>query len=80
MSKRWMPQEAGDVPEGLILFDGVCALCSGWVRRVIERDGAARFRFAPIQSPYGSGLAERFGISVDNPETKRRRDRRTHPF
>jgi len=69
MSKDWAPQPAADVPDGLILFDGVCVLCSGWVRRVIERDTAARFRFAPIQDPYGAALARRFGISVDNPET-----------
>src|SRR5207237_3244868 len=69
MSKDWAPQPAADVPDGLILFDGLCVLCSGWVRRVIERDTAARFRFAPIQDPYGAALARRFGISVDNPET-----------
>jgi len=61
--------QAADVPDGLILFDGVCVLCSGWVRRVIERDRAARFRFTPIQSPYGAALAGRFGISIDSPET-----------
>jgi predicted DCC family thiol-disulfide oxidoreductase YuxK len=44
-------------------------LCSGWVRFVIERDKAVRFRFVPIQSPYGSELATRFGISAENPET-----------
>jgi predicted DCC family thiol-disulfide oxidoreductase YuxK len=69
MSGRWAPQAAADVPDGLILFDGVCLLCSGWVRRVIERDKAARFRFTPVQSPFGTAIAQRFGISVENPET-----------
>jgi predicted DCC family thiol-disulfide oxidoreductase YuxK len=69
MTARWQSQLAPDIPDGLILFDGVCVLCSGWVRFVIERDKAERFRFVPIQSPYGSALAVRFGISPENPET-----------
>jgi len=44
-------------------------LCSGWVRSVVERDRTARFRFVAIQTPYGSALGARFGISIDNPET-----------
>ncbi len=34
----------------VILFDGVCNLCNGFVRFVISRDPAARFRFGPLQS------------------------------
>ena len=61
MRARWQSIPAPDVADGLILFDGVCVLCSGWVRFVIERDAAERFRFVPIQSPYGSALASRTG-------------------
>ena len=60
------------VPEGsrdIILFDGVCVLCSRWCRFVTARDRAQHFRFVPIQSPEGRALAERFGIDPDNPET-----------
>lgn len=35
----------------IILFDGVCNLCSGVVRFLIARDPHARFRFAALQSP-----------------------------
>ena len=42
---RWRPVPAPDLPDGLILFDGVCLLCSAWVRFVVKRDPAARFRF-----------------------------------
>ncbi len=40
------------MPEGhtIVLFDGVCNLCSGVVRFLIARDSKARFRFAPLQS------------------------------
>jgi predicted DCC family thiol-disulfide oxidoreductase YuxK len=34
----------------VLLFDGVCTLCNGFVRFVIDRDPAGRFQFAPLQS------------------------------
>lgn len=62
------PVAVADVPDSLILFDGVYVLCSRWVRFVAQRD-AGRFRFTAVQSPYGHGLATRLGISTDAPET-----------
>jgi predicted DCC family thiol-disulfide oxidoreductase YuxK len=35
---------------GVVLFDGVCNLCNGAVRFIIDRDPAGRFRFASLQS------------------------------
>ena len=35
----------------LILFDGVCNLCNGFVQSVIERDPQGRFQFGALQSP-----------------------------
>ena len=60
---------AGDLPEGLVPFDGVCVLCSGWVKFTIPRDEARRFRFAAIQGGYGRSIAERLGIDPDEPGT-----------
>lgn len=54
---------------GIILFDGVCVLCSRWVSFVLERDVARRFRFVAIQTPAGRALAERHGVDPDNPPT-----------
>jgi predicted DCC family thiol-disulfide oxidoreductase YuxK len=34
----------------IILFDGVCNLCNGFVQFVIRHDAAHRFRFASLQS------------------------------
>jgi predicted DCC family thiol-disulfide oxidoreductase YuxK len=34
----------------IILFDGVCNLCNGFVQFVIRQDAAHRFRFASLQS------------------------------
>ncbi|MFN8336215.1 MAG: thiol-disulfide oxidoreductase DCC family protein [Cyclobacteriaceae bacterium] len=49
-------------PESVILFDGVCNLCSGAVQFVIKRDPAAKFKFASLQSGYGQQQLERFGL------------------
>lgn len=43
--------DATDHP--LILFDGECNLCNGWVQFVINRDRRARYRFASLQSDAG---------------------------
>lgn len=55
--------------DGVILYDGVCVLCSDWVRFVAKRDVARRFRFTPIESPYGRHLAEALGIDPADPDT-----------
>jgi predicted DCC family thiol-disulfide oxidoreductase YuxK len=53
----------------LIVYDGVCVLCSRTIRFIAAHDRAANFRFVPLQSPFGRHLADRVGISIDNPET-----------
>jgi predicted DCC family thiol-disulfide oxidoreductase YuxK len=40
----------------VLLFDGVCTLCSGVVRFVIDRDRSGRFQFAALQSDAGRRL------------------------
>lgn len=66
---RWSPKPAKDLPEGLILFDGVCVFCARWVRLVIERDVERRFSFASVQSPYGRSAAALSGIDPEAPQT-----------
>src|SRR5215468_3645216 len=53
----------------IMLFDGVCNLCSGSVRFAIARDPAARLRFAPIQSALGQEFLLRRGLPTDEFET-----------
>jgi len=55
--------------DGVILYDGVCVLCSGWMRFVLRRDRDHLFRFTPIQSDYGSALARALGIDPLDPDT-----------
>ena len=53
----------------VVLFDGVCNLCNGAVRFVIERDPGACFKFAALQSPTGRELLARCGVPPDGLET-----------
>jgi predicted DCC family thiol-disulfide oxidoreductase YuxK len=69
MRKSWSPQAIDRVPDRVILFDGVCVLCSRWAQFVIARDPAASFRFVAVQQPYGDILAQRLGIDTEFPET-----------
>ena len=55
--------------DDVILYDGVCIFCSRWIRFVASRDVNHRFRFTAIQSPYGTRLAQAFGIDPDDPDT-----------
>jgi predicted DCC family thiol-disulfide oxidoreductase YuxK len=55
--------------DGVILYDGVCVLCSGWMRFVLRRDRDHLFCFTPIQSDYGSALARALGIDPLDPDT-----------
>jgi predicted DCC family thiol-disulfide oxidoreductase YuxK len=40
----------------LILFDGVCHLCSGWMQFVYQRDADEMFTFVSVQSAAGQDL------------------------
>ena len=53
----------------IILFDGVCRLCSGWVFFVMERDKDARFMFASVQSAEGQELLQWLGLPTDSYDT-----------
>jgi predicted DCC family thiol-disulfide oxidoreductase YuxK len=53
----------------IVLFDGVCNLCSFWVRFAIARDPAARLRFASVQSELGQGFLRRCGLPTDTFES-----------
>ena len=67
-------RNAPDVPsfpddKPLIVFDGVCVLCSGFVRFVVARDPHATFRFVSAQSPLGQALFRHYDLDTDDFET-----------
>ena len=49
----------------VILFDGVCNLCNGFVQFVIARDPGRRFRFASLQSDAARRCLERADPAAD---------------
>jgi predicted DCC family thiol-disulfide oxidoreductase YuxK len=53
----------------LVVFDGVCVLCSGFARTVAWLDRGDRFRFATAQSPLGEALFRHFGLPTEVYET-----------
>ena len=53
----------------VILFDGICNLCSGWVQFLIRKDTNMKFRFAPIQSETGQRLLHTVGLENSKIET-----------
>lgn len=52
-----------------IVFDGICVLCSAWVRFVLSRDHRKEFSFAAMQGETGRALLQRHGIDPDDPVT-----------
>jgi hypothetical protein len=56
-----------DSPHGLILFDGVCVLCSRG-RGFVSKLSRGYFRFVPMQLAEGRPLAEQLGINPDRPD------------
>ena len=65
------PKSPGSInsPQGLILFDGVCVLCSRGCGFVSKRDCRDYFRFVPMQLAEGRPLAEQLGINPDRPDS-----------
>lgn len=49
---------------GIVLFDGVCNLCSGSVQFMLKRDRHEHFRYASLQSDAGKALLREHGVAV----------------
>ena len=49
----------------VILFDGVCNLCSGSVQFILKRDKEKKFLFTSLQSNYGQDLLKRSSLPMD---------------
>jgi predicted DCC family thiol-disulfide oxidoreductase YuxK len=55
-------------PVGIVLFDGQCVFCDGFVRWLLERDPRGQLRFAPLQGETAAELRAR------HPEIPREHD------
>lgn len=66
-STRWRSNMEREMPFGkndkpVLLFDGVCRLCTGAVSFIIKRDPRARLLFASLQSAAGQQLLAQFRL------------------
>ncbi len=60
----------GKIPVGsIVVFDGHCRLCNGWVNFLLARDRNQQFHFAAVQAKTGRQLLEQAGYSALDPET-----------
>jgi predicted DCC family thiol-disulfide oxidoreductase YuxK len=53
----------------IVVFDGQCRFCSGWVRFLLPRDRGGRLRFAAMQGRAGAALLARHGLAADDLDT-----------
>ncbi len=56
-----------DTTTAVIVFDGVCVLCNGWVRFLLRRDRKKRYRFAAMQGQHGGALLRAYGLDPEDP-------------
>ncbi|HVX49541.1 MAG TPA: DCC1-like thiol-disulfide oxidoreductase family protein [Chitinophagaceae bacterium] len=49
----------------VVLFDGVCNLCSSSVQFIIKHDKKKLFRFASLHSPFGQAVMQQFGLPLN---------------
>lgn len=53
----------------ILLFDGVCNLCNGFVQFIIQRDSQGMVKFASLQSDAGQALLEQYGLPTEEIST-----------
>lgn len=53
----------------VIIFDGYCALCSGWAAFVLRHDRDGTYRLLSAQSPLGQALYAHYGLDPEDYET-----------
>jgi len=61
--------ELRSLEAGIVLFDGICNLCTCSVIFILQRDPHARFKFASLQSPAGARLLRSCGLPQDLSES-----------
>jgi predicted DCC family thiol-disulfide oxidoreductase YuxK len=58
---------SSDENSAIIVFDGVCSLCNGWIRFLLRHDRERRYRFAAMQATTGRALLQEHGLDPDDP-------------
>ncbi len=55
-----------DIKTPVVLFDGVCNLCSTSVQFIIKRDPKRKFRFASLQSSLGQAVLKKYCLPAND--------------
>ncbi len=55
--------------DSILVFDGVCVLCSHWVGFVLRHDRQGRYQFAAMQTATGRELLTKQGLDPDDPKS-----------
>jgi predicted DCC family thiol-disulfide oxidoreductase YuxK len=53
----------------IIVFDGECVFCSGWVNFALKADTRRRYRFLTAQSELGAAIYRHYGLDARDYET-----------
>ena len=53
----------------IIVFDGICHVCSGGVRFLARHRIEPPFKLIPMQSAEGKALLDKYGIDTEDPST-----------
>jgi predicted DCC family thiol-disulfide oxidoreductase YuxK len=53
----------------VLVFDGVCVLCSHWVSFVLRHDRHRLYKFAAMQTAAGRALLTSHGLDPDDPQS-----------
>ena len=53
----------------IVVFDGMCNVCSSVVDFISARDSRNTFTYVPMQSPRGQQLLTAHGVSIDRVDT-----------
>ncbi len=67
-----MTETSDDLPTitgNLIVFDGVCVLCNGFVQFVLKHDRQQKFKFLTAQSAKGEALYAQLGLKHGDYDT-----------
>lgn len=59
----------GALPERVILFDGVCAVCNAGMVWILDRDRDGRFAYAPLQGETAAAVRARHPEIPDSIDT-----------
>jgi predicted DCC family thiol-disulfide oxidoreductase YuxK len=51
----------------IVVYDGVCLLCSRWIRFLLKHDQEGRYLFAAMQSDSGRHLLQSHGLDPNSP-------------